>query len=84
MRQIGAWIRHTHWKDSMRRPGDDRAFDYVLFGAGEFPAREAMNALQSIHYDGWFVFEWEKKWHPTLEEPEVAFPQFIAQLKALL
>jgi sugar phosphate isomerase/epimerase len=89
VRQIGPWIRHTHWKDSRGRPAMEtippsRPFDYVLFGAGEFPAANFLSALQTIHYEGWLAFEWEKKWHPTIAEPEVAFPQFIAQMRALL
>jgi hypothetical protein len=23
-----------------------------------------------------YCFEWEKRWHPTIEEPEVAVPDF--------
>jgi sugar phosphate isomerase/epimerase len=87
--KIGPWIRHTHWKDSRIRPATEatpppRNFDYVLFGTGELPVSNFLAALKTIGYDGWLSLEWEKKWHPTIEEPEVAFPQFIAQLKELL
>ena len=80
---IGRWIRHTHWKDSVRAD-DARGYRYVLFGEGEMPVRERLTALQSIRYNGWLSFEWEKKWHPSIEEPEVAFPQFITRMRALL
>jgi sugar phosphate isomerase/epimerase len=89
VKKIGPWIRHTHWKDSHIRPATEanpppRNFGYVLFGAGEFPVSNFLAALKTIGYDGWLSLEWEKKWHPTIEEPEVAFPQFIATMKKLL
>ena len=31
--------------------------------------------LAANDYKGFYCFEWEKKWHPEIEEPEVAFPQ---------
>jgi hypothetical protein len=36
-----------------------------------------MQLLKNEGYDGYYSFEWEKKWHPYLPEPEVAFPHFI-------
>src|SRR5205814_4466548 len=80
---LGRWIRHTHWKDSVRSD-DARGYRYVLFGEGEVPVVDCIRALRSINYDGWMSFEWEKKWHPSIEEPEVAFPAFIRTMRALL
>ena len=31
-----------------------------------------------------FGFEWEKVWHPDIDEPEVAFPQYIQTMKKWL
>jgi sugar phosphate isomerase/epimerase len=70
---IGRWARHTHLKDS-RPEGADRR--YVLVGAGEVPVREQVNVLAQAGYAGFYCFEWEKKWHPEIEEPEIAFPHF--------
>jgi hypothetical protein len=28
--------------------------------------------------------EWEKKWHPEIAEPEVAFPQYMHVLRSYL
>src|SRR5438552_1683679 len=36
--------------------------------------RDAM--LAHIGYRGFYSFEWEKRWHPEIEEPEVAFAQY--------
>ena len=48
---------------------------------------DLLRGLQTLHaggYDGWISFEWEKKWVPHLEEPEVAFPHFIEVMKDLM
>jgi sugar phosphate isomerase/epimerase len=56
---------------------------YVLFGEGEFPARDAQRLLDFNGYDGWHSLEWEKAWHPYLSEPEIALPDFPKKLVAL-
>jgi len=37
-----------------------------------------------MKYGGFYNFEWEKRWHPEIEEPEVAFPQFADVLGGYL
>jgi sugar phosphate isomerase/epimerase len=71
--KLGKWIRHTHLKDS-KPEGTDRR--YVLLGSGEVPVKEQVKVLAGAGYEGFYCFEWEKKWHPEIEEPEVAFPQY--------
>ncbi len=71
--QLGRWIRHTHLKDS-KAEGQERR--YVLTGTGEVPVKEQVKVLASAGYTGFYCFEWEKKWHPEIENPEVAFPQY--------
>jgi sugar phosphate isomerase/epimerase len=73
VRQLGRWIRHTHLKDSVAAGADRR---YVLTGTGEVPVREQIEALAQIGYRGFYSFEWEKRWHPEIEEPEVAIRQY--------
>jgi sugar phosphate isomerase/epimerase len=72
--QLGRWIRHTHLKDSVP-DGKDR--HYVLTGKGDVPVKRQVEALVKINYSGFYCFEWEKKWHPDLLEPEVAFPDYV-------
>jgi sugar phosphate isomerase/epimerase len=74
VRQLGAYIRHTHLKDSVPAGTDRR---YVLTGTGEVPVARQIAALVKSGYRGVYSFEWEKRWHPEIEEPEVAFPQFM-------
>jgi sugar phosphate isomerase/epimerase len=73
VRQVGRYIRHTHLKDSVP-VGTDRR--YVLTGTGEVPVRRQIEALMRFGYKGVYSFEWEKRWHPEIPEPEVAIAQF--------
>jgi sugar phosphate isomerase/epimerase len=71
--QLGKWIRHTHLKDSVP-DGKDRK--YVLTGRGDVPVKRQIEALARIGYKGFYSFEWEKRWHPEIAEPEVAFADY--------
>ena len=73
VRQLGRYIRHTHLKDSVPAGNDRR---YVLTGTGDVPVKRQIAALVKIGYRGFFSFEWEKRWHPEIEEPEVAIAQY--------
>jgi sugar phosphate isomerase/epimerase len=78
---IGRLVRHTHLKDS-RPDGADRR--YVLTGTGEVPIKDQVAVLAKAGYKGYYCFEWEKKWHPDIEEPEVAFPHFARTMAGYL
>ena len=71
--KLGQYIRHTHLKDSVPAGNDRR---YVLTGTGDVPVKRQIAALAKTGYRGFFSFEWEKRWHPEIEEPEVAFAQY--------
>ena len=73
VKQLGQWIRHTHLKDSVGS-GEDR--HYVLTGRGNVPIERQIKALQSIQYKGFYCFEWEKVWHPDLQDPEIAIADY--------
>jgi sugar phosphate isomerase/epimerase len=75
------WVRHTHLKDS--KP-DGKDVRYVLTGSGTVPVREQVRLLKASGYKGYYGFEWEKGWHPEIEEPEVAFPQFVETIRGYL
>jgi sugar phosphate isomerase/epimerase len=81
VREIGKFIRHTHLKDSVPA-GTDRK--YVLSGAGEVPMRRQVEALAKAGYRGYYSFEWEKRWHPEIAEPEVAFAQYATVMTGYL
>lgn len=84
-RDLGKYIRHTHLKDSVPVPGkskEDR--HYVLTGKGEIPVKETVRVLAKGGYKGYYCFEWEKRWHPDIDEPEVAFPHYAKTMREYL
>jgi sugar phosphate isomerase/epimerase len=85
-RNIGDRLLLAQVKDA-RRVSDPRAgtaggWQLVLLGAGEVPVREILAILTGGGYPHWVSVEWEKRWHPEIEPPEVALPQHIELLRA--
>ena len=80
-RKLKKYIRHTHIKDA-RIEGSKH--HYVAIGQGDAPLREAITALKKGGYSGFYSFEWEKLWHPEIDEPERAIPQYPTAMKAYL
>jgi sugar phosphate isomerase/epimerase len=78
---LGSYVRHTHLKDSKPEGPGVR---YVLTGEGNVPVRDTVNVLARSGYRGYYSFEWEKAWHPEIEEPEVAFPHFATVMRRYL
>jgi len=84
--KLGKWVRHTHIKDSVPGPDPAKPLDrsYVLTGTGQVPVKEIIQTLVKGGYTGCLCFEWEKKWHPEIAEPEVAIPQYAKTVKGWL
>ena len=78
---LGSYVRHTHLKDSKPEGADVR---YVLTGTGNVPVRGTVRLLAASGYKGYYGFEWEKGWHPEIEEPEIAFPHFAKTMRDYL
>ena len=53
-------------------------------GEGELDLEEAIDVLVGAGYDGWVSVEWEKLWHPELDEADVALPKAIDFVRGLL
>jgi len=82
VQKLGKYIRHTHLKDSV--PSADGRH-YVLTGRGDVPVRRQIEVLAASGYKGCYTFEWEKVWHPDLEEPEIAiadYAEFMRKVQA--
>ncbi len=75
--QIGDRVLNVHLKDG-RRTAD--GWQLLLLGEGEIPVKDALRLLHARGYDDFISVEWEKKWHPEIPEPEVAYPQHLALL----
>ena len=70
-------VRHVHVKDSAEGA-------YCLLGEGDVPLFPMLDLLLDGGYDGPISLEWEKRWHPEIAEPEVAFPQYANALREYL
>jgi sugar phosphate isomerase/epimerase len=75
-------IKLIHVKDSAQYSA--AGFDLKLPGQGNVPIAEFVAFLKRAGYEGYVNFEWEKAWHPEIEEPEVAIPAFSEYMKPLL
>ncbi len=73
-RAIKPWIRHIHMKDGIHQDG--KLHHLCAIGEGHLPLRGIVKMLEDDGYQGYYSLEWEKKWHPELDEPEVAFPAY--------
>jgi glucosamine-6-phosphate deaminase len=86
LRLLGDRVRHVHLKDVARDDGAEGRHGWVprLPGHGEFAPERVLALLGQRGYDRWVSFEWEKRWHPALAEPEIALPYFVRWVAAEL
>jgi sugar phosphate isomerase/epimerase len=78
---IRGHISHVHFKDAARVNQTEKS---KLPGQGEVEMEKALRLLDGCGYKEYLSFEWEKKWEPTLEEPEEAFPYYMKFCTELL
>jgi sugar phosphate isomerase/epimerase len=76
-------LAHIHLRDAKPVSGSEHWLP-VLAGCGRVSFTDAVIAIRNLNYDGYVSFEWEKYWHPELEEPEVALPDFSNAIRSLL
>lgn len=72
------YIHHTHIKNA---DVVDGKITYTRLAQGQVPIFETIDVLRDGGYQGYYSFEWEKLWHPELEEPELAFADYAAEMK---
>jgi sugar phosphate isomerase/epimerase len=80
--RIRSNLFYCHTKDL--GVGEDDQLVYVPMGTGIIPVSDILTWLSGANFNGWLSYEWEKKWHPELAEPEVALPQYIEAMRRLL
>jgi len=83
-KQLRRYIRHVHLKDSRSPKEGEKGRQYVLTGSGEVPIKETLKVLAGGGYRGYYSFEWEKKWHPEIEDPEIAIPHYAKVMRQYL
>ena len=75
------YIKHVHVKDS-KKIGDK--FELCKVGEGDVPIGKFIGLLKESGYNGYLSLEWEKKWVPSLAEPEFVIPAYIEFIKNYL
>jgi sugar phosphate isomerase/epimerase len=85
---IGPRVGYCHVKDAVKIPGDPKAMEdgwrYVAPGTGQLPLAKSIGIARRGGYDGWLLFEHEKRWVPNLPEPEEIFPAFVRWARSLV
>lgn len=74
------YIYHIHLKDWINISSKKEDY-YVLLGAGELQIEKLLKELNKINYNGYLSLEWEKKWHPEIEESEIAIEQYVKKMR---
>lgn len=79
---LSSYISHVHLKDAINL--SEEGFQLVLTGKGEVPIKETISFLKKQGYKNYLSFEWEKFWHPEIENSSIAVPHFIETVKEWL
>jgi sugar phosphate isomerase/epimerase len=79
---VAPYLAHVHLRDA--RPMGKEHWTPVLAGRGLVPFDRVVAALRKLDYQGYVSFEFEKYWHPEIEEPEVSLPDFATAIRAAL
>ncbi|MDZ8200347.1 sugar phosphate isomerase/epimerase family protein [Microbacterium sp. SSW1-59] len=72
---------HVHLRDAATAGA---GHDFVRTGEGIMPIAQVVEALQAAGYSGYLSFEWEKFWHPDLEEGATVIPHFADHLRSVM
>jgi len=54
---------------------------YCRPGEGIVPIPEILRSLKGIGFTGYVSVEWEKMWHPELEDSDVILPVYLKYLR---
>ncbi len=74
VKNLGAYIRHIHMKDS------DGENSYSLVGEGSLPIADIINALRSINYSEFISIEWDPEWDSDIYDMDIIFPHFVSYM----
>jgi len=53
----------------------------ALMGKGDTPIFETIDVMAKDGFKGYYSFEWEKLWHPEIDEPEIALADYPKVMK---
>ncbi|MDO5114818.1 MAG: AMP-binding protein [Synergistaceae bacterium] len=75
VKNLGAYIKHVHLKDSVVK--EEGTVEYRLVCEGSLPIAAMMRALYSLNYDGFISMEWDPRWMPDIESIELISLHFV-------
>ena len=78
VKNLGSKIRYIHLKDSVVEKGK---VAYRMMGYGDVPVKEAISTLIADGYDGYYTFEWVKRWNKELEDAGIVFAHYAYYMK---
>ena len=73
IRNLGAYVRHVHIKDSRDANGKRQ---YCLLGEGELPLKYMLSSLDCINYNGFLSLDWDPQWLPEVPIMDVIFSHY--------
>ncbi len=79
---VQPFLTHVHLRDA-QPVSESEHWLPVLAGNGKVSFEETLEAISRFNYNGYVSFEWEKYWHPEIEDPEIALPNFINAIREL-
>ena len=74
VKNLGAYIRHVHLKDSVVEGSKIR---FCLLGEGDMPIGDVMLALSSLDYDRFISFECPPAHLNFIDSPHIVLPHYI-------
>jgi sugar phosphate isomerase/epimerase len=80
---VAPHLAHVHLRDA-RPVAGERLWQPVLAGRGRVPFADVVGALREVGYHGFVCFEWEKYWHPEIEDPEIALADFASSMRGVI
>jgi sugar phosphate isomerase/epimerase len=72
------YIKHVHIKD-LHEVGNQ--LELCMIGEGVVPIPKLVRELKRRDYKGYISLEWEKRWHTSLEEANVAIPFYAEYMR---
>ncbi len=78
IKNLGSRIKYVHLKDSVIEKGK---VAYKMMGYGNIPLEEIIKSLKENGYDGYYTFEWVKRWNKELEDAGIVFAHYANYMR---
>nr|WP_276321739.1 TIM barrel protein [Saccharolobus shibatae] len=78
---ISKRILQVHVKDFINR---DNKREFVEPGKGIVPLEKIIGDLKNDNYGYYISVEWEKMWHPEIEEGDIILTKYLKYLRKLI